>query len=237
MTDVLEELQAQFDALTTEEILPPMLPPDVIVSEANELLDKLDEDASLREPLEDLGIDDAWLKTARKAAHAADLAQERWVKASANRAISEWTELEHQAEHCRAEMIAAVRYHFRRDRHMLEELHEIHEGEGAADLILDLDTLARFVHNRRKVFRHDPQFDAEERSQQARELARELRHMMYDLPDERERDRVRGLRNRAFSLLRKHIFEIRAAGQYRFWQDEERSKIFLSKWRGEHVTI
>lgn len=89
MTDVLEELKAQFDALTTEEILPPMLPPDVIVSEANALLDMLEEDASLREPLQDLGIDDAWLATARKAAKAADLAQERWVKASANRAISD----------------------------------------------------------------------------------------------------------------------------------------------------
>ena len=61
--------------------------------------------------------------------------------------------------------------------------------------------------------------------------------MMYDLPDELERDRVRSTRNRAFSLLRKHIFEIRAAGQYRFWEDEERAKVFLSKWRGEHVII
>ena len=237
MTDVLEELKPQLDALEKEEVLPPLLPPDVLVREAFELLDALDGDDTLRAPLVELGVDDAWLALARKAALAADQAQAKWEEVSANRAISDWTELEHEAERCRAEMIAAVRYHFRRDRHMLEELHEIYEGEGAADLILDLDTLARFTHNRRRVFRNDPNFDAEERSTRARELARELRHMMYDLPDERERDRVRATRNRVFSLLRKHIFEIRAAGQYRFWNDEERAKIFFSKWRGEHVSI
>ena len=234
---LFDKLLAKYERLNPEKIFPPMLPPDVIISEARELLDALQEDEALRQPLEDLGINAEELALAREAVHFAQLAQQRWMEVTSHRHITQWSELEHQAEAVRAEIIASVRYHMRHDPRMMNELHEIHEGEGAADLILDLDTLARFLRTRPRVFRADPRFDPLATAERARELARSLREMMFELPDDTERDTVRRLRNLTFSYLRQHIAEIRAAGQYRFWNDDTRARIFLSKWRGEHVII
>jgi len=235
MTNALEAICKEVDSMHAEEIRSPSAPPEVLLAEARALIEMLRQDDALLEPLRSLGIDEEWLQKTDNVATAAEIAQTQWDAVAHRGETGRFTELETSAIKLRAELIAACRYHLRYEAHMLEEIDAVQEGEGPSDLILDLDTLARFIRARRRSFRGDDSFDADARAQLARDLAHDLRRVLHDLPADRERDAARKLRNRAFAKLARLVFEIRTAGMYRYWDDEQVAQAFISRYEQQHL--
>ncbi len=234
-SDAVAALQDDLDVLAPEDIKPLRIPASVLIDEARALAQRLLDDAELRAPLESLGIDEDFLNKTLTIVAAAEESEADLEKTAAEVDGTAWADLEQEAISFRAEVIAAARYHLRHHEHMLAEVLEFLEGEGASDLILDLDTLARFIRASRRLFRGDDTFDADARATHARELARQLREHMHDEPGMRRYDQARQRRNRVFTLLRHNLLEMRAAGQYRYWNFEELLATFLSDYRRSHI--
>ncbi len=234
MQPLLDELREDLEQLDPSYIHDPLVSPLVFVQEARGLVDVLRERDDLVKPLNSLGVSEETLDKIARCATLCEQIEARWEAILRKTRRSSWSEVEKRGQHMREELIAAARYHLRHDAAMLHELDLVQEGEGAADLILDLDTLARFIRGRRRCFRDDPDFGADERASAAREMAHELREHLGDIPRDPERDAMRRLRARATSLLGFLVFEVRQAGLYRFWQDEERSQFFGSTHDREH---
>ncbi len=226
LQEVLLALKDEFDALDPQYVHDPVANPMVYVEEARGLVAILLKNSELATPLKELGIDESVYEKTMLAAKLCEVTEHKWLLLLKRSRRSSWSEVEKRGQMMRDELIAAARYHLRHDAHMLHELDLVQEGEGAADLILDLDTLARFIRARRRSFRHDPLFDADERADAARKLAHELREHLGEIPRDPEREALRKLRARSFSLLSYLLFEIRQAGLYRFWKDEENVKFF-----------
>ena len=223
LTDLLQQ---DLEHLDPQYIHAPVAYPLIYVEEARELVELLQGREELSSPLHELGITPETYHTTLLAARLCEAIEAKWDAVVRRTRRASWSEVEKRGQHMREELIAASRYHLRHDAHMLHELDLVQEGEGAADLILDLDTLARFIRGRRRCFKHDPNFDADERADAARQMAHELREHLGDIPRDPQRETLRRKRNRAFSLLSFLLFEIRQAGLYKFWQDEEHVKYF-----------
>jgi hypothetical protein len=235
MQPLLDLLHDDLEQLDPSYIHDPLVSPLVFIQEARELLQELEPRADLTEPLRDLGITGETFGKAHQCAALCEEIEASWSAIVRKSRRSTWSEVEKRGQQMREELIAAARYHLRHDAMMLHELDLVQEGEGAADLILDLDTLARFIRGRRRCFRRDPHFDVDERADGARSMAHELRDHLGDIPRDPERDAMRKLRARAFSLLSFLVFEIRQAGLYRFWRDEERLQCFGKTHERDHA--
>lgn len=228
MSDPLEQLRPELDALEGVTLSPPRLAPLVALGEARALVEMLQQTLELWEPLRELGVDEDLLEHLELVIAGAELAQRRLLERRREFGqieLGELGELAREGIRLRAQIITAARYHLRDVPHLVEELEAVQEGEGAADLVLDLDTLARFLKARRRAFAADERFDAPACAERARAIARELRARMHELDDDTPRQRARELRDRAFHLLSQCVFEIRAAGRYRFWDDEARPAV------------
>lgn len=219
-------LHQDLERLDPQYIHAPVTYPLIYVEEARDLVEVLQRDDALAGPLRELGITPETYHTTLLAAKLCEAIEAKWVTVVRRTRRASWSEVEKRGQQMREELIAASRYHMRHDAHMLHELDLVQEGEGAADLILDLDTLARFIRGRRRCFKNDPNFDADERADAARQMAHELREHLGDIPRDPQREALRKKRNRVFSLLSFLLFEIRQAGLYKFWQDEEHVKYF-----------
>ena len=220
------EVGEALEALDERHVHAPHISPLVLAEEAVALVDQVQGREDLSAPLEELSIDEETFETVRRTARLCRELEQRWKKRQGAARQGGWSEVEKRAQLMRAELIAASRYHMRYDAHMLHELDLVQQGEGAADLILDLDTLARFIKGRGRCFKGDPRFKVDERAERARAMAQELRRRLGDIPRDTRLAELRTVRTRAFSLLSFLVFEIRQAGLYRFWGDASRSKVF-----------
>ena len=224
-----EELHDEMSALGRHEAREPMVPPTVCIRETCQLFKALRENPLLLwEPVMDLGFGEAWLEKAERCVHLATVAQEAWATASQEEAYTPWATLEVRGIRMRAHMLAMAKYHMRAHKRILREVAAIEEGDGASDLILDLDALARLFRAKRLLLTQETAVDLPTFVDDAKALSRTLRDMMHEVPQQILAARAQ--RNRAFCILQRRTEALRTAGRYRFWDDDELIAHFVSPY-------
>ncbi len=216
----LDALRATLHDIDPADVRALAASPEELVSEALGLCRFARNTKPFRLEVEEMGFDDAYLDRVEQAAAAAEHAQTEWVLARERGKGRGLYELLGAAAGVRDALLAACRYHLRDEPSMQNELDAIEEGEGAADLILDLDMLARIVQVMHSHFpTGDPFIDAPSLCERAHALARELRGAVAEDFDDGDRATARDLRNRAFTHLESLVSELFHASFYRFYDD------------------
>lgn len=233
MTQALNQLRPTLERIDPDHVRAPTGHALELADRAREMCVFLQEDPELIDALSSIGQED--LERVERACQALEAAEAQWCT-YLDACDGGLGDVEVQARQARDMLVAACRFFLRGERSIQLELAEIQTGEGAADLILDLDTLANLVRARARSFRADPTFQARDRAREAHALARSLRSTLYEhLDDPESHEDARSLRNRAYTHLDDLVYEIRAALAYKFCHDPEilRSlRPFRRAWHG-----
>jgi hypothetical protein len=220
--------KATIEAIPDKEVRYPDMPVDVALQEAEDLFVWCQPDKDL---LTKAGFD--WKLAEDLPARAASLryVQSQWQKdfRSQEEVQKEWAEKSPAAYDLRDELV----HHFYNAFHKADDLYartqKIAEGSGHADMIQDLSDLAA-LGKANTSYLTAISMDlglldkADTQSvQMAALLAQVNGKRMVD-------NSLRLLRDKAYMHLKEAVDEIRRAGQYVFWRDEQRKKVYVSKY-------
>jgi hypothetical protein len=130
----------EIQAMAIEEVKEPSIPIDVFLQEA-ENLSKWSLDDS--DPLKVVGITAAMIKDLPVRAGACREAQSIWNKdyRSQQEAQKQWAEQAPLAYELRDDLLASMRFAYRKDDALLSRVSAITEGTGHADMIQDLNDI------------------------------------------------------------------------------------------------
>ncbi len=144
-------------------------------------------------------------------------AEAEWRAVRARRTPEAFKRDRAEAEALKRDLLAAGRYLLRHDGDAQAELSLIVEGDGLADLVSDLDALARFADARRKALRAaDLPGGLAGAIKRSRQLARGLSEAASDEASDASAGEALGRRNRCCALVAEALDEIRAAARYAF---------------------
>ncbi len=218
------------DALSQDEIKTPAQPVEVITQEAENLFIWVQED---KEVLMSKGLDwntfvlDLPIRTG-----ACRYAQAVWTKErySQEEALKEWREESPKAYEFRNDLLADLRFAFRKRPDLLPRVREITDGEGDADMIqdlMDISVLGKANLEELKKIKYDlKRLDiAAQQSDSLAELLAKANGATLD------NSKAKEMRDRAFTHLKEAINEIRDTGKYAFRKDPERYKGYISRYR------
>ncbi len=224
---------AEIQAISKEEVKDPAIPVDVALQEAENLyhwsLDDL-------EKLSVVGIAQSQIEELPVRAGACREAQSIWNKdyRSQQEAQKEWAEQAPQAYDFRNDLLASMRFAYRKDDALLTRVSAIADGNGHADMIQDLNDIA--VLGRENP---DPltaiSFDLTQLDQAATR-ADELADLLAEANgDKADPNNSKIIRDKAYTYLKELVDEIREAGKYVFRHDDNRLKGYASTyWRKLH---
>lgn len=131
----------------------------------------------------------------------------------------------------RSEISAACRWNLRHDRAAQAVLDDIARGQGVADLIQDLLTLAALLDRHESAFDPDETFDAPAHAEAARSAAEEITAGLSESRLTADRDAAKDLRDRAYTHLTKLVSALRDAGRYAFRREPQRAAAFGSEYQ------
>ncbi len=121
-----------------------------------------------------------------------------------------------------------MRYAFRNQSDLLSRVSAIADGSSHADMIQDLNDLAvlgkMHLSELAAIKFNTDQLD------EAAALADKMADLLGKASSEDETSEAKKLRDKAFTLCKEAVDEVRACGQYVFWRDEERVKGYGSAY-------
>jgi hypothetical protein len=220
-------------AIPDEETREPELPVDVALQEAENLHHWSLDDA---DALAVVGITTDMINDLPVRAGACREAQSIWNKdyRSQQEAQKQWAEQAPKAYAFRNDLLASLRFAYRKDDTLLSRVSAITDGSGHADMIQDLNDIA-------VLGRENPEpltaigFDLTQldlAAQRADELADLLAEANGDKADPNE---SKIIRDKAYTHLKELVDEIREAGKYVFRNNKNRLKGYSSDyWRKLH---
>ncbi|WP_321997497.1 hypothetical protein [Draconibacterium orientale] len=224
---------AEIEAIPNEEVKDPGMPVDVALQEAENLYHWSLDDT---EKLGVVGIRRTQIEDLPVRAGACREAQSIWNKdfRSQQEAQEEWAEKSPLAYEFKTDLLASMRFAYRKNDALLSRVSAIADGSGHADMIQDLNDIA--VLGRENP---DPltaiSFDLgqlEEAATLADTLADLLAEANGDKADPNESKIVR---DKAYLHMKELVDEIREAGKYVFRKDPKRLKGYSSDyWRKIH---
>lgn len=216
-----------------EEVNEPAMPVDAALQEAENLhYWSLDDAAALQvvgitaDMIDDLPV---WAGACREA-------QSIWNKdyRSQQEAQKQWAEQSPEAYDLRNDLLASLRFAYRKDDALLSRVSAITDGSGHADMIQDLNDIA-------VLGRENPEplmaigFDLTQldmAATRADELADLLAEANGDKADPNE---SKIIRDKAYTQMKSLVDEIREAGKYVFRKDKNRLKGYSSDyWRKQN---
>ncbi len=151
----------------------------------------------------------------------------RFEKAEARK---EWSRLSPEAYELRDDMVHAFRYGYRKNPEIQMQIDAIEEGNSHDDMLLDLGKLGTLGFN------NPDQLQVIKYPTSTLELAMKYSYELATLyasatigdlgshPKKIARDKV-------YAELKGIMSEIREAGKYLFWKDEERRRLYSSQYR------
>lgn len=228
--DDYNALLATIQAIPEEQVKEPSIPVDVYLQEAENLSKWALNDV---DALSVVGITREMINELPQRAGASREAQSIWNKdyRSQQEAQKEWAKQAPLAYDLRNDLLASMRFAYRKDDALLSRVSAITDGSGHADMIQDLNDIA--VLGREFP---DPLtaigFDLsllETAATGADELADLLAEANGDKADQNESKEIR---DRSYTYLKFLVDEIREAGKYVFRKDPKRAKGYTSEyWR------
>ena len=231
--DDYNELLADIQAIPDEEVREPVIPVDVALQEAENLHHwSLDDAAALAV----VGITADMINALPVRAGACREAQSIWNKdyRSQQEAQKQWAEQAPDAYTLRDDLLASLRFAYRKDEALLSRVSAITEGGGHADMIQDLNDIAVLGSAY-----PDPLtaigFDLDQLDVAATR-ADELADLLAEANgDKADANQSKLIRDKAYTHLKALVDEIREAGKYVFRKDPNRLKGYASDyWRRQN---
>lgn len=222
----LDALRPTLLAIRAEDVREPHLPPKVGHQEAEALFTFVQKP----EPLalfERLGLS-AQVASGPLALQASREAQAVWLTARDSNKPEAQKAREEEGYELRAELLAACDWNLRADEAALRVLVRVREGEGLADLVADLETLALLCEQNSAAFAADQTFALPEKVEQAKALALEIAQGLARFQTELSQAETFDLRNRAWTHLQGIVSELRKGGRYLFRNDPKQLSHFFS---------
>lgn len=227
LQDFNTKLEA-IEALTSDEVKQPNIPVDRFLQEGENLYHwcKQDKDALVA-----AGLNWALAEDLPVCLGALREAQSRWnaERHSQEEAGIEWAAKAPGSYDLRDSMVHTFRYAFRDKDDLLGRISVIADGDGHADMIQDLNDLAvlgRENINKLETIHYDSTV-----LDTAATLADELAALLAVVNgDRQEHSETKTLRDKAYTLCRNSIDEIRACGKYVFWRQPDRLKGYASEY-------
>lgn len=224
---------AEIQAISEEETKEPAMPVDVALQEAENLhYWSLDDAAALQV----VGITADMINDLPVCAGACREAQSIWNKdyRSQQEAQRQWAEQSPEAYDLRDDLLASLRFAYRKDDALLSRVGAITDGSGHADMIQDLNDIAVLGRENPDPL-SDIGFDLAQldlAATRADELADLLAEANGDKADP---NNSKVIRDKAYTHMKALVDEIREAGKYVFRKDKNRLKGYSSDyWRKLH---
>ena len=222
------QLLPEIMAIQTEKVVTPNMPVNVYVQEAENLGHWCSDD---REKLAGAGLDVTLIDVLPIRAGACREAQSLWVKERNMRKEAEalWKDESPAAFDLRNHLVHAFRYAFRKDAGLLSRVDEIAEGDTNSDMIQDLNDLSVLGKaNMDKVTRVGI---APEMLDNAANVADRMGDILGAANGERqEGNSTLVIRDKAYTLLKQAVDEIRECARFVFWRNPERLKGYSSAY-------
>ena len=234
-TSDYNELLPQIMEITAENTLYPTIPIDVYVQEAEDLYHwSLDDKAALTAT----GLD--WTCVTSLPAHAGACreAQSLWIKERRTRQLAEqeWKKKSPEAFNLRDQLLHAFRYAFRSKDDLLARVADIEQGDTNSDMVQDLNDLSvlgKANLNLLIAIGFDPAI-----LDTAATMSDQMGDLLGATNGERQKDNeAMVIRDKAFTLLKKSMDEIRECGKYVFWRNPDRLDGYISQFWKHRNTV
>ncbi|WP_109832032.1 hypothetical protein [Reichenbachiella versicolor] len=161
-------------------------------------------------------------------------AQSQWNKDrfTKEEARKEWNEKQPAAMDHKDELEHSFRFAFRKVPELLTKVKYIEEGSGHADLVQDLSDLSVLGKDNTSMleaigFDMNKLDIAENLSIEMSELLATMNGSIGD------KNATRVIRDKAYTLLKRSVDEIREAGRFVFWKDKDKLKGYRSQYRSQ----
>ncbi|EZH72358.1 hypothetical protein ATO12_23180 [Aquimarina atlantica] len=221
---------AVLEALPQEAVKSPTIPVDVFMQEAENLFVWAEED---KETLLAKGLDwQMYGEDLPTRTGACRYAQAVWMKErySQEEAAKAWREESPKAYEFRNDLLADLRFAFRKRLDLLARVRAIPDGEGDADMIqdlMDISVLGKANIAELEKAKYDlSNFDvAAQKSDALAELLAKANGATLD------NSKAKEIRDRAYTHLKEAIDELRETGKYAFRKDPERYKGYISQYK------
>ena len=229
--DDYDALLPAIRAISDDAVRPPTQPVDSFAQEAETLYHWAQAD---REALEAAGLDWTLVEALPARAGALREAESIWLMQRFTRAEAQrqWKVAEPEAYELRDDLLAALRYAYRRSPDLLGRVSAIAEGRGRPDMILDLNAIAALGRQHPEplvAIGFDlARLDAAAAKSDA--LAKLLAARESDDPD----DPPKKVRDQAFTYLKQAVDEVRDCGRYVFRKSPQRAAGYASQYARRH---
>ena len=224
-----ELINAKLDELNSlpgEETGKPYIPIGIIIQEASDLYHWCMKD---KEELLNGGLDWSLVEDLHTRTGALQQSQSQWQSMYQNyqKCQEEWKIAAHLAYKLRDELIHYLRHAVRNIPIELAKVRRIAEGNSHADMIQDLSDLAELGKNHLAEL-EDIKLDLS-KLDEAREKARNLSKLLAEVNGAyKETSPLIELRNKAYLHLKVAVDEIRQVGQFVFWKNSKKLKLYSS---------
>lgn len=220
--------RATLDALPADSVRNPNLPVHAFIQEAENLFHWCQKD---KDALQGAGLDWQLVDALPLRARVLRDAESLWFgeRYSREQAEQEWNQTSPAAYELRDRLLRAMRYAYRNDATLLKRVAEIAAGTGHADMIQDLNDIAYLGRNNPAPL-EAIKLDLAE-LEQAITVALNMGALLARVNGDRmENSASKNLRDRAFTWLKLAVEEVRACGQYVFYNNAERRTGYGSQY-------
>lgn len=228
--------QADFDAMkplfstiTDDALRKPNMPVHIYLQEAQNLRDRANRD---KEALLAVGFDWPLVESLPARIGALQVAESNWFTERDKREAAQlrWSQEAPEAYALRDHLLRSMRYAYRNDPALMAKVHEIAQGNSHADMLQDLSdiaTLGRDFSAPLVAIKLDlAELD------RAQERASSLGELLGQVQGEKvSNNQPLLVRDQAFTLLKQAVDEIRACGQYVFWNNERVREEYVSDYQ------
>lgn len=218
--------EAQFLAITPDAMKKPNMPVKIYLQEAeNQLQWALQDKAALLAA----GFDWTLVDDLPQRIGALRVAESNWFseRHSREEVQQRWEIESPKAYALRDQLLRAMRYAYRKDASLMKRVSEIAEGSGHADMIQDLNDIAVLGRDYSAPLQAINVDLAD--LDRAANVADAMGELLALVNGERASDNsARVIRDQAYTLLKQAVDEVRACGQYVFWDNESRRDGYFS---------
>ncbi len=208
------DLIRKMDSLKNEEIQKPSIPIGIYLQEAEDLALWMEEDLEL---LASAGLDPSAAENLITLTGACRQAQSMWIRERRLKELAgnSWKNVREKASNLRKDMMHTLRFAFREDSFLLKKLGKISKGRANSDLVQDLTDLVILARTNQELLdaiHADPGLfkDADDFVKPLASHLGRINALRRTTPDGLDR------RNRAYTLLKAAVDNIRDTGKYVF---------------------
>lgn len=215
-------------AITGEQIKKPNMPVKIFLQEAENLFHWALQD---QVALSAARLDWSLVEDLPQLAGALREAESLWAQDRHERedVLRQWDAESAQAYALRDHLLRAMSFAYRHDDVLMRRVAEIRAGNGHADMIQDLNDIA-LLGRQHSAPLQNIDFDLAQ-LQQAADTSDRMADLLAQVNGERSADnKARVVRDQAFTLLKHAVDEIRACGQYVFWDNAARRDGYFSAY-------